>query len=192
MKSRTYIVLVCFSILVAAQSGLKPNSERMVDRIGDISPEEISLDSVLLRSQTSRDSIYHAGALMVRDLNNNARYLKSSFCVSCHDGIFVPEGHTSTNFGNPSSIDPSSLFSFNHPVAFEYSSKLAQAKNHLNDPYVTPSGMGGTVADDLMVEGRIECVTCHNIFFKPAMRERFEVLNKSNNGSGLCLTCHKR
>lgn len=140
----------------------------------------------------SNDSTYHAGALIALDTHEDLRKLKSTFCLSCHDGVFAPQGHTTTNFGNPETIDPTSIFSFNHPVAFEFSSSLAFSKSYLNDPYTTPSGLGGTIAQDLLVNGYIECVTCHNIFFNPKDLEKYEILNLKNSGSQLCLTCHNR
>jgi hypothetical protein len=48
------------------------------------------------------------------------------------------------------------------------------------------------VADDLLLEGRIGCVTCHDILFNPKNKEKFKILYKSNEGSALCLTCHNR
>ena len=122
----------------------------------------------------------------------NPRNLRSTFCLSCHDGITARDGHTTTNFGNPENIDQTSIFNFNHPIAFEYTSELGNSKHYLNDPNTTPSGLGGTIAEDLLVDGKVECVTCHNIFFNPKDKRKYEVLNKSNNGSGLCLTCHNR
>lgn len=126
------------------------------------------------------------------DLNMKARSLKSNFCLSCHDGIVASTGHTSSNVGNLNTIDASGIFNFDHPVAFEFTRELAFSKSYLNDPYTTPSGLGGTIAEDLLVEGRIECVTCHNIFFKTENQQQYEILNKSNSGSSLCFTCHNR
>ena len=148
--------------------------------------------SGLLSNEISNDSVYHEGALLFMDLNMNARNLKSSFCISCHDGIFITAGHTTTNVGNPEDIDPTAIFRGDHPVAFAYTSEMALSKNYLRDPKTTLSGLGGTVSDDLLVEGRVECVTCHNIFFKRGKKKKYEVLNLDYGGTRFCLTCHKR
>lgn len=149
-------------------------------------------DSGLVFNQIMNDTIYHAGVVLVLDLNGKAQYTKSSFCLSCHDGIFVRSGHTDSNVGNPENIKQENIFRGDHPVAFDYGSGLYLNKDFLNDPYNTPSGFGGTVADDLLVEGRIECVTCHSIIFRDGEKEKYEILVKSNGGSALCLTCHNR
>ena len=149
-------------------------------------------DSNLFIIKKEKKEYYHDGALLVLDLNMDARKLKSTFCLSCHDGVFATEGHSTTNVGNPENIDGNSIFSFNHPVAFEYDSSLALAKTYLNDPYRTESGFGGTVAEDLLVNGKIECVTCHNIYYERGENLKYGKLNKSNDGSDLCFTCHNR
>lgn len=136
------------------------------------------------------NSTFHEGASKVLESNMDPRGLRSSYCISCHDGVLVKASHSTTNFGNPENMDMSPIFSFNHPVAFEFTSSLALSKNYLKNPYSTPSGLGGTIAEDLLVEGRIECVTCHNIFFNPENKEKYKVLNKSNESAALCLTCH--
>ena len=186
------IVFFSFFQLVTAQNSANRMKEEMSNNIIFPNSDKINLDSGLSSNQISNDSIYHAGALLLTKLNGNALYLRSSFCLSCHDGVSAIEGHTSTNVGNSENVETSTLFSFNHPVAFEFTRSLALSKSYLHDPYNTPSGLGGTVAEDLLVEGRIECVTCHNILFNRENSEKFEILYKSNAGSALCLTCHNR
>lgn len=160
---------------------------------GDEDAEFILVDKLnLFNEQKEKKANYHEGALLVLDLNMDARKLKSTFCLSCHDGVFATQGHSTTNIGNPENIDGNSIFSFNHPVAFEYSSKLALSKNYLNDPYTTDSGFGGTVAEDLLVDGKIECITCHNVYYERGETLKYGKLNKSNNGSDLCFMCHNR
>lgn len=162
------------------------------DVSGQTQSEIHNLDSGLTSNQTLNDSIYHAGVILVLDLRGETRYDKSSFCLSCHDGVFVRSGHTNSNVGNPENIKQGDIFRGDHPVAFEYGRSLYLTKSYLNDPYSTLSGFGGTVAEDLLVEGKIECVTCHNIIFKEGEKRKYEILVKSNSGSALCFTCHNR
>lgn len=159
---------------------------------GQTNFEVTDLDSGLRSDQIINDSIYHDGVILVLNLNGESNYTKSSFCLSCHDGIFERSGHTASNVGNPEDIDHLSMFRGDHPVSFEFDRDLAARKDFLNDPYITPSGFGGTVAEDLLVEGRIECVTCHNIVFREGEKDKYEILVKGNGGSALCLTCHNR
>lgn len=192
IKFRLYFIFVLFSLLVTAQNSPKQDNDGKENNKQRSSITSNYLGSGLSSNEKSTDSIYHEGALLFMDSNLNSRNLKSSFCISCHDGIFVPAGHTTTNIGNPVDIDPMTIFRGDHPVAFDYTSDMAASKNYLKDPKATLSGLGGTVADDLLVDGRVECVTCHNIFFKRENNKKYEVLNLSNGASGLCLTCHKR
>ena len=162
------------------------------DVSGQTQSEINNLDSGMNSNQILNDSVYHAGALLVLDLNGQVINTKSSFCLSCHDDILVRSGHTDSNVGNPEKIKQENIFRFDHPVSFDYGTGLSLNKDFLNDPYNTPSGFGGTVAEDLLVEGKIECVTCHNVIFRDGEKEEYEVLVKSNGGSALCLTCHNR
>ena len=181
------IIFFSFSILVTAQNGKIQNKEGIEKNKG-----QDHSDSTFSLSKASKVSIYHAGAISALGLHINPRTLRSSFCLSCHDGVSAREGHTSTNVGNPKNVNPTSFLNFNHPVAFKFTKELALSKHYLNDPYTTPSGLGGTIAQDLLVEGRIECISCHNILFNPKNLKKFETLNISNVNSGLCLTCHNR
>ena len=158
----------------------------------EISELTLSNEASTLLNQVEKKELFHDGALLVLDLNMDARKLKSTFCLSCHDGFFAPEGHTTTNIGNPSSIEHASVLRFNHPVAFEFTRELAAANHYLNDPYDTASGNGGTIAQDLLIDGRIECITCHNIYYELGETQKYSKLNKSNGQSDLCLTCHNR
>ena len=159
---------------------------------GQVKAEINGLASGLLLDELSIDASYHPGVLELLELQGEVRLTRSSFCLSCHDGIFVKSGHVDTNVGNWEDDSQRSIFILDHPVSFEYSKDMQLTRDYLNDFDITPSGLGGTVADDLLVEGRIECVTCHNILFRDGEKEKYEILNKGNGGSALCLTCHKR
>ena len=187
----SYMVCFFFSFWATGQYSTNQNEEGIGNYNGPNTTEMTNLDSGLSSNLSLNDSNYHAGASKALALDMDTRRLTSTYCVSCHDGVLVKASHTTTNFGNPEgSIGLSAIFSFNHPVAFEFTKSLALSKTYLNDPYSTPSGLGGTIAEDLLVDGRVECITCHNIFFSPKHKEKYEVLNKSNESAALCLTCH--
>lgn len=113
----------------------------------------------------------------------------SKTCMGCHDGTVAVDsfgGKTGgalwaetvlgTRLGN------------DHPISIPYNWPLQQPK-HLRDPSSAPSGLGGTIANDMLYEGKVECNSCHdthNTFGIPKM------LKKSNADSALCLTCHDK
>lgn len=99
----------------------------------------------------------------------------SKLCLSCHDGAFA-----SDNIGMDLSDD--------HPVSFTYNSALAGVDKGLNDPSVTPSGMGGTVEKDLLKNGKMQCTSCHN----PHQSKYPYHLIMSNEKSDLCFKCHNK
>ncbi len=111
----------------------------------------------------------------------------SKLCYSCHDGTVAIDSYggqvgtwyladsLGTNLNN------------HHPLSFVYDSQLAVADGSLFDPdsHLTP--LGGTIAQDLLRGGRMECVSCHDVhnrYNNPGL------LRIRNTYSALCLTCH--
>lgn len=118
----------------------------------------------------------------------------SKLCLSCHDGTVALDnfgGKTSgtnyvggeKNFGTDLSND--------HPVSFTYDATLATADGEIYDPTSANSGLGGTINDDLLIGGKMECASCHDVHNTVAINGT-KLLVKSNSGSALCLTCHKK
>ncbi|MFQ5349142.1 MAG: cytochrome c3 family protein [Thermoanaerobaculia bacterium] len=52
-------------------------------------------------------------------------------------------------------------------------------------PAFMPSGLGGTIAEDLLVEGHVECTTCHDVHSK-----REFLLPGRARLAELCTICH--
>ncbi len=132
----------------------------------------------------------------------------SKLCLSCHDGTVSVEnynGNTNgtyyTTFGNLTTD-----LRHNHPISFAYNSALASIDNGLHDPSSTPSGLGSTIEEDLLQEGRVECTSCHDVHIgrntqgcigchnihSGNMTTTTLSLWKSNEDSALCLTCHNK
>ena len=116
----------------------------------------------------------------------------TKLCLSCHDGTIaidsfagLVEPRTIGRRGN-AGVD----LTRHHPVSFVYDSALAVADGELWDPQTTPSGLGGTIAQDMLRDGRLECSACH--FAHGGGRGETLALLKSNSKSALCLTCHKK
>ncbi len=113
----------------------------------------------------------------------------SKLCLSCHDGTVgltgfgnnLPAGYINTTGGTNLNIQ--------HPVSFVYSNDLVEKDGFLNNPYTTPSGLGKTISEDMLFQGRLQCNSCHDVHNKSGLEK---LLVKSNAGDALCLTCHKK
>ncbi len=129
----------------------------------------------------------------------------SKLCLSCHDGTVAFEDH-SGNIGGSLFADwgnRTTDLRGGHPISFEYSSTLATVDTKLYDPESTPSGLGGTIKEDLLQNGNMECTSCHDVHLERNTQGCIGChyydngpitvslsLHKSNQGSALCLTCH--
>ena len=143
-----------------------------------------------------KDYYLASGDSIERDTLNVSGFPKgtSKLCLSCHDGILAKISHFSymSEAGDESS----------HPVSFAYVVTHRYGEEQLYDPYTTSSGLGGTIYDDLLENGRVECITCHDPHFFPNTPSCIDCpelsatavglgLRISNKKSALCLLCHK-
>ncbi len=107
----------------------------------------------------------------------------SLLCLSCHDGVmasdvfsFAHATHSPVPLGT-SWIGTGSLSS--HPVGVRY--PLAQDTYH-PESAVTSDGR------IKLPDGRVQCISCHD----PHNTHRYRgMLVRSNDGSRLCLACHR-
>ena len=118
----------------------------------------------------------------------------SKACLSCHDGTVALDsfgGSTGqntiggdANFGTDLTND--------HPVSFTYDNALATTDGGLYQPTATNSGLGGTIAADMLFgpgNDQVECASCHDVH---NAANQDALLLKANTGSALCLTCHNK
>lgn len=113
----------------------------------------------------------------------------SKLCLSCHDGVTAVN-----NFGGSGATDQLITGNANlttdlrddHPVSFVYDAALAVADGELKDPSEN-SGMGSTIAADMLIGGKLQCASCHDVHNSSGINY---LLKKSNAASALCLTCH--
>jgi len=117
----------------------------------------------------------------------------SKLCLSCHDGTVALEnfgGVTSgTNFMTGGALVGTSL-SNDHPISIDYDAALALADGGLHNPATTSSGLGGTIAEDMLISGKMQCSSCHDVHNSAVGTS--SLLLKSNAASALCLTCHDK
>jgi predicted CXXCH cytochrome family protein len=130
----------------------------------------------------------------------------SLLCMSCHDGTVGVNslGNPSNDIGaNPTmgsghELDASgrivasrgsnmgTSLSNDHPVNFTFSAALATADGGLVTP-VSTSYVDAAHTVPLFA-GKVQCASCHD----PHDNSNVPFLTKTNTGSQLCLTCHRK
>lgn len=117
---------------------------------------------------------------------------ESLLCLSCHDGTVALDsygGTSGTTFltGTDDGYVGTDLGD-DHPISFTYDAALATTDGELHDPSTANSGLGGTIAADLLFAGRMECASCHDVHGTVSNY----LLRIDNAASALCLTCHDK
>ncbi len=116
----------------------------------------------------------------------------SKLCLSCHDGTVALD-----SFGDQSPV-PRYIdeyyqvgpdLRYDHPVSFTYDAALADLDGDLYDPITEESGLGGTIDEDMLLDNKLECSSCHDVHNGSGLAK---LLVKSNANSALCLTCHDK
>jgi len=116
----------------------------------------------------------------------------SKLCLSCHDGTVALENFGGTTSGTHFISGGNNLattLANDHPVSFTYNTALATADGGLFDPATHITSLGGTISNDLLIGGKIQCASCHDVhngYNNPSL------LKIGNNASVLCLTCHNK
>ena len=120
----------------------------------------------------------------------------SKLCLSCHDGTVAIENFGNTTTGTnyiPASSRiggvTGSDMTKDHPISFQYTDALAAADGGLWAPSTTNSGLGGTIAQNMLYNNKMECASCHDVHNKYNISH---LLRISNTNSQLCLTCHNK
>ncbi len=118
----------------------------------------------------------------------------SKACLSCHDGTVALDsfgGATGQNtISGPANFGTD--LSNDHPVSFTYNNALATDDGGLHPPTTTSSGLGSTIATDMLFgagNDQVECASCHDVHNAANLQS---LLLKPNAGSALCLTCHAK
>ena len=116
----------------------------------------------------------------------------SKLCLSCHDGTVALENFggvtTGTNTISGGALIGTDL-SDDHPISFDYTTALATTDGGLFDPSTASSGLGGTIAADILFGNSMECATCHDVHNAAGNPS---LLTITNAASALCLTCHSK
>ncbi len=193
-----FLLLVQFPLLVFASPEENPhrlngNSEGGKNNCQICHPAEktaINVPAPLWNQSTKVKSFDFGGYTsgMENSKHNNSI---SKICLSCHDGSKSNSNH-SFNLSPQENRESKAYFiNTTHPVAITYNAELARADRTLFDPETTPSGLGGTISQDLLENNKMECTSCHIVHFDIA-NNGTSTLVISNERSNLCLVCHNR
>lgn len=114
----------------------------------------------------------------------------SKLCLSCHDGTVAIDSfgaNTGSTFISGGAQIGTDLAD-DHPISFTYDTTLSTSDGELHDPSVATTSLGGTIDNDLLFGGNLECGSCHDVHDDT----NGQFLIMSNAGSDLCLTCHDK
>jgi predicted CXXCH cytochrome family protein len=117
---------------------------------------------------------------------------ESKLCLSCHDGTVALENFGGVTGGTnfiSGSANVGTALNNDHPISFTYNDALATADGGLRTPSTYVTSLGGTINNDLLFSGRMECASCHDVHNAHGNNM---LLLIDNTGSALCLTCHNK
>ena len=109
----------------------------------------------------------------------------SKLCMACHDGTVAVDAFGGMLHGDKKITGSGNLgtnLKKSHPVSFDYNAALVAKDNELKDPTQAP-------ISNWVKGGRFECSSCHDVHNNTGIAK---MLNASNTGSALCITCHKK
>ena len=118
----------------------------------------------------------------------------TKLCLSCHDGVTALDA-----FGGATGTTPLTTTSYpgtkanlgtvldnDHPISITYTNTGAGLNNSTNTQ-VTINGSTGPISTKMLINGKVECSSCHDVHNNTA---NSKMLLIANTGSALCLTCH--
>jgi predicted CXXCH cytochrome family protein len=120
----------------------------------------------------------------------------SRLCLSCHDGTIAVDsygGRAGVIFLGGNVAVGADELSNDHPISFTYDDTLAIQDGELFLPSSHPSGLGSTIAEDLLFNNQLECSSCHDVHNSlAAAAVGYKLLVITQAQSQLCLTCHNK
>lgn len=114
----------------------------------------------------------------------------SKLCLSCHDGTVALENWGGVTTGTTTVAYSMGInLSTEHPISFDYDTALSTADGELFDPATDTTDLGGTIDNDLLFGGQVQCASCHDVHNAENLPSLLKI---DNSGSNLCLTCHDK
>lgn len=127
----------------------------------------------------------------------------SKLCLSCHDGSVAVDNYGGVTTGTFSVGDATfdglpgetigakrdfgTGLDNDHPISFLYD-PVATTDPEIN-PSTDPTPLGGTIAANMLVDGKVQCSSCHDVH---DVDGNSHLLVIDNTGSQMCVTCHKK
>lgn len=166
-----------------------------------VDPLANGLDYAPLWNHESGSTVYTLYSSATLDHTPGQPDGSTKLCLSCHDGSIAVDNYGGTTTGTVyaddsmfdgapgsavgSARDFGTSLDNDHPVSFGYDAVAA------TDPEILPSSsatpVGGTIASRLLVDGKVQCSSCHDVH---DVDGNPHLLVITNQGSELCLTCH--
>ncbi len=202
MKSIVAFLLLVgqFSLSLSAFASSKENPHKLSGNLkGDKNscqichpPEKTAINPPLpLWNQSTKVKSFGFGNYAPDMANSNYNNSISKICLSCHDGSRSNSNHSFNLAPKENRKDKVFFIDTTHPVAITYNTELAREDRTLFDPATTPSGLGGTISQDLLKDNKVECTSCHIVHFDNSNNRNFTLIT-SNTRSNLCLICHNK
>jgi hypothetical protein len=111
----------------------------------------------------------------------------SKLCLGCHDGSVAVNRYGSlagnSYISDSYKIGRNGDLSNHHPIGFIYAAVVDDEINMF-------ASLAGQPVEALLRDGRMECVTCHDVHNSQNTGER--LLWITDRKSGLCCTCHRK
>jgi predicted CXXCH cytochrome family protein len=127
----------------------------------------------------------------------------AKLCLSCHDGSVAVDNYGGVTTGGTfvddaifnglpgtaagSARNFGTSLDNDHPISFLYDPVAAIDPEIL--PSTDPTSIGGTIATRLLVDGKVQCSSCHDVH---DVDGNDHLLVIDNTASNMCLTCHKK
>lgn len=111
----------------------------------------------------------------------------SLMCLSCHDG--TTQSTSVTNIAGNDNLGRD--LTDDHPISFQYTATLPanEIGTGLYNPTSQPSGLGGTIDEDMLDAGnKMQCTSCHDVH----EQHNLMALRIDNTSGGLCKACHMK
>ena len=117
----------------------------------------------------------------------------SKLCLGCHDGTYIAFKFIP---GTKAIFGVNDLAN-SHPISFTYDTALAgrHPLGSLRDPAKATSGLGGTIAEDLLdSHGKMQCTSCHDVHTsgKGEFMLRYEYDTATHTDNIICRVCHDK
>ena len=168
-----------------------------------VDPTAAGLDYAPLWNHEASSTVYTLYTSSTLDHTPGQPDGTSKLCLSCHDGSVAVDNYGGTTTGTVyvddaiwdgapgtavgAARDFGTSLDNDHPISFLYDPVATADDEILDSSTATP--IGGTIASVMLVDGKVQCSSCHDVH---DVDGNDHILLITNEGSQLCLTCHAK